>query len=163
MDAAQWTPLFYAVLLLFIGIGLLVLEFFIVSFGLLSVAALASGVAAVYFAFQHDPAYGYGFILAAALLTWLVLRWGLRRITTSSIVPKSEITGDAGYHHVAERLGVTIGSTGVLVTPARPSGRARFTGGECDVQARNRVLAKGSKVRVERIDGPIIYVSEVET
>ena len=51
------------------------------------------------------------------------------------------------------------GASGVMVTPARPSGRARFAGGECDVQAQSGVLARGAKVTVLRIDGPIVFVA----
>jgi len=154
----QWMPLLYAVVLLLIGVALLILEIFIVSFGLLGAGALASTIAAVYFAFQLGPALGYGFIALAALLATVTVRWGIRRIRASSLVPKAEITGDAGYRHVAERLGVDVGSVGVLVTPARPSGRARFAGGECDVQVRGRALEPATEVVVERIDGPIIFV-----
>ena len=90
-----------------------------------------------------------------------VARWGLVRIRSSrSAVPKSEVVADAGYRHVAERLAVGPGSQGVLVTSARPVGRARFAGGECDVQVHGPVLERGAEVVVERIDGPIIFVTE---
>jgi membrane-bound ClpP family serine protease len=49
-----------------------------------------------------------------------------------------------------------------MVTRARPSGRARFDGGECDVQAQSGVLARGAKVTVLRIDGPIVFVAPTE-
>ena len=46
-----------------------------------------------------------------------------------------------------------------MVTPARPSGRARFDGGECDVQVQGRPLETNAKVMVKRIDGPIVFVT----
>jgi membrane-bound ClpP family serine protease len=75
-------------------------------------------------------------------------------------VPKNSVTGTAGYRHVAERLGIAIGSSGVMVTAARPTGRARFAGGECDVQTRGRPLEKNTPIIVKQIDGPMIFVAE---
>ena len=158
----EWASLLYALLLLLVGIALLILDFFIVSFGLLSVAALASVVFAINFAFQIDPLLGYGLIVFATLITVITVRWGFARLRSSNAIPKAEINGDAGYHHLAERLGVEVGSQGVMVTPALPSGRARFKGGECDVQVRSGSLDINSKVVVERIDGPIIFVNAAE-
>ena len=62
-------------------------------------------------------------------------------------VPRSEVAEDAGYRHVAERLVVGPGARGVLVTPARPTGRARFAGGECDVQVHGPVPRDGGRGR----------------
>lgn len=155
----HWLPLVYATLLLVLALVLLVLEFFIVSLGLISVAALVAAAAAVYQAFQLGPIVGVGFCLLALLLAALILRWGFTRLRASTAVPKAQIQADAGYRHVAERLGVTVGAVGMLVTPARPTGRARFAGGECDVQTRNLALERGAQVVVEQIDGPVIFVS----
>ena len=154
-----WAPLLYAILLLLAAFALLILEFFIVSFGLITIGALACAASAVYFAFKLGPTVGYGFIAVATLSAIVISRWGIRRLQSSSAVPQTEITSNAGYRHVAERLGITIGATGTLVTPARPTGRARFSGGECDVQSRNQSLERGTQVVVERIDGAIIFVS----
>jgi membrane-bound ClpP family serine protease len=90
----------------------------------------------------------------------VLARWGLARIRRSrTLVPKSEITAEAGYHHHAETVGVHPGATGVMVTRARPSGRARFDGGECDVQVQSGSLGRGAKVVVLHIDGPIVFVA----
>jgi membrane-bound serine protease (ClpP class) len=160
LSATDWQTLLYAVLLLLLAVALLIFEFFIVSFGLLSVAALASAVAAAYFAFELGVVIGWNFIVFAVLLATLTIRWGLRYIRRSRLVPKAEISADAGYRHVAQRLGIDVGSSGVMVTPARPTGRARFAGGECDVQTSGRPLERDARVVVKQIDGPIIFVTE---
>ena len=154
--------LIYALGLLVLAALLLVIELFIVSFGLLALAAFAAAGGAIYFAFLASDLAGYAFTLAIPVLAVLIVRWGVGRIQDSSIVPKSEITAEAGYHHVADRLGVEPGSVGVMVTPARPSGRARFAGGECDVQAQSGALERDAAVIVKRIDGPIIFVAARE-
>ena len=158
MFEIDWISAGYAVALLALGVVLLVFEFFVVSFGLLLSGAIASTVAAIYFAFRAGDALGWAMVATVPFLAVFLVRRGLARLQTSHIVPKSEITEEAGYHHVADRLGIGPGSVGTMVTPARPSGRARFPSGECDVQVRGGTLEATARVAVVAIDGAIIFV-----
>ena len=156
----DWPALRLALGLLVLAVALLVLEFFVVSFGLLLAASVASAGAAVYHAFAAGDAVGWAVALVTPMLAAAVVRWGLAQIRTSSrLVPRSEIDAEAGYHHYAETVGVRPGAAGVMTTSARPSGRARFDGGECDVQAQSGSLGRGARVVVLRIDGPIVFVA----
>ena len=157
----DWPTLGYAIALLALAIVLLVLEFFIVSFGLLLAASFASAGGAIYLAFLAHDLAGWTMTAAIPVLAVGLTRWGLKRIRTSRLVPQSEITAEAGYHHLADGIGVGPGSRGVMVTPARPSGRARFAGGECDVQAQSGALERDARVVVKHIDGPVVFVSPV--
>lgn len=155
----DWQSLWLALGLLVLAVALVVLELFVVSFGILLVASIASAAGAIHYAFAASDATGWTMTVVVPILAVVLTRWGLARIRRSrALVPKSEITAEAGYHHHAETVGVHPGAAGVMVTPARPSGRARFDGGECDVQAQSGVLARGAKVTVLRIDGPIVFV-----
>lgn len=155
-------PLLFAIALLALGLGLLVLEIFIVSFGLLTLLAIAALGGSVYFAFQAGPVAGWMFVVAAPIAATLIIRYGIRRVAASKIVVQGEVTADAGYHHLAEQLDISAGATGTLVTPARPTGRARFEGGECDVYATGQVLEAGAEVVVTQIEGPTIKVRGVQ-
>ncbi len=155
----DWQVLALSLGLLVLAITLLVLEIFVVSFGILLVTSIASAVAAIHYAFTAASAAGWAMTVAVPVLGIMLARWGLARVRTSRrIVPRSEITAEAGYHHHAEKVGVHPGAEGVMVTRARPSGRARFAGGECDVQAESGILGRGEKVVVLHIDGPIVFV-----
>ena len=158
MPEIDWVYTGYAVALLALGVVLLVFEFFIVSFGLLLAGSIASTAAAIYFAFRASDVVGWAMVVVVPILAVFLVRRGLARLRTSHIVPKSEITGEAGYHHVTDRLGIGPGSIGTMVTPARPSGRARFPGGECDVQVRGGTLEACARVVVGNIDGAIVFV-----
>ena len=162
VQPVDWLSLGWALALMTVAVAILVLEFFVVSFGLLSVVSIACVGGAIYFAFLASELVGWTFTLATPVLGVVIVRWGVRRIRTSRLVPRAEVTADAGYHHVAERIGVNIGAVGTMVTPARPSGRARFDGGECDVQVQGRPLEAADRIVVRRIDGPIIFVAPVE-
>ena len=155
--------LLFAIGLLGLGLVLLMLEVFVISFGLLSLMALTALAGSLYFAFQVNALVGWLFVVIAPILVFLVARYGIRRIKQSSVVPKEEITADAGYRHAAIRLGIEVGSHGVLVTPTRPSGRARFDEGECDVYAPGLALEAGDSIVVTRIEGPTVTVSREAT
>ena len=156
----DWTALLVSVGLLGAAAVLVALEIFVVSFGLLLIGAVACAAGSIRYAFAAHDAAGWASVAVIPLGAVFAARWGLARIRSSrAAVPKSEVAADAGYRHVAERLAVGPGSQGVLVTPARPSGRARFAGGECDVQVRGLALESGAPVVVERIDGPIVFVT----
>ena len=156
----DWTALLVSLGLLGAAAVLAALEIFVVSFGLLLIGATACAVGSIRYAFAAHDAAGWASVVLIPIGAIFAARWGLVRIRSSqTAAPKSEIAADAGYRHVAERLAVGPGSEGVLVTTARPSGRARFAGGECDVQVRGLALEIGAPVVVERIDGPIIFVN----
>ena len=154
----DWAAAWYAIALLALGLALLVAEFFVVSFGLLLIGAVACAAGAIYFAFIAHELFGWALVVCTPLLAAGIARWGIQRVRRSSLVPQSEVVADAGYRHVAEQMGATEGATGEMLTPARPSGRARFAGGECDVQCRGGTLEVGASVRVVAIDGPTIFV-----
>ena len=150
-----------ACLLLLLSLGILVAEFFLVSFGLLAIAAVATAGAAIYFAFVTSDLVGWVFVVIVPLLAAATVRWGIARVQRSGLVPQAEISEDAGYHHVTAELGIQVGAEGEMVTPARPSGRARFEHGECDVQTHGRALERGAPVVVTAIDGPQVFVEQV--
>lgn len=156
----DWQAFGLSLGLLVLAVTLLVLEIFVVSFGILLVASIASAVAAIHYAFAAAEVTGWVMTVAVPVLAVVLGRWGLGRIRKSRrLVPKSEITAEAGYHHHAEEVGVHPGAEGLMVTRARPSGRARFAGGECDVQVQSGSLGRGEKVVVLHIDGPIVFVA----
>ena len=152
----------YASLLLVLALALLIAEFFVVSFGLLAIGAIASAGSAIYFAFVASDVIGWVFVIVVPLIAAATVRWGINRVQRSGLVPQSEISADAGYHHVAEELEIVVGTRGEMMTPARPSGRARFDKGDCDVQSRGRALERGETVVVTAIDGPQVFVELVD-
>jgi membrane-bound ClpP family serine protease len=148
-----------AVTLLAVALVLLLLEFLVVSYGLLAIAALGCAITGLVYGFSASPTVGWTLLALTPILTLLVVQWGLRRLMRSRLVPKAEITDDAGYRHVSELLGITVGAAGVLTTDAMPTGRARFPGGEIDVLMEGPAALKGAPVLVRRIEGPTVIVT----
>ncbi|MCB1743506.1 MAG: NfeD family protein [Gammaproteobacteria bacterium] len=156
----DWSSLALSVGFLLLALILLVLEIFVVSFGVLFLCAVAAAGAAIYHAFEAGDLAGWLVTAITPCLGVLLVRWGLKRIRRSRyLVAQAEIGAEAGYHHLLDELGIGIGARGHMVTAARPSGRARFAGGECDVQSQSGSLERGDPVVVRAVDGPIVFVT----
>jgi hypothetical protein len=152
-----------AAILVVAAVALLTLEFIIATGGALAIAASLTAVAAVILAFMASTTTGVVVLAAIPVVGALVVHWGLRRLVRTRAVPRAEIVEDAGYHHLADSLGVAIGASGELVTDARPSGRARFATKrgaiEIDVRVQGAVLNRGQRVVVTALHGASVSVS----
>ena len=59
----DWAAAWYAIALLALGLALLVAEFFVVSFGLLLIGAVACAAGAIYFAFIAHELFGWALVV----------------------------------------------------------------------------------------------------
>jgi hypothetical protein len=152
-----------AAILVLAAVALLTLEFVIATGGALAIAASATGLAAIILAFIASTTTGVVVLVLIPVVGALVVHWGLRRLVRTRAVPQAEISDDAGYHHLADRLGVAVGSSGELVTDAMPTGRARFATSEgaieIDVRVQGAVLSRGQRVVVTALHGASVSVS----
>lgn len=157
------STLAWAVALLILAAALAVVEFLVVSWGMLLVGSVISALAAIALAFHAHPTAGWIFIVVVPVIAVFVGRFGfaMMRRNTAAVLP-TELTEDAGARHNAERAGVAVGAIGELATNAFPTGRARFAGThgpvELDVQVQGPVLSCGDRVVVLAISGPAITV-----
>lgn len=162
-EAFPWGTLALAAFLLLLAVAMAVAEVFVASMGILALGALTCGVLSILTAFGISAAAGWAFLVLVPLVGVLVAAWCLKRLQGSQLVPRAAITADAGYHQATGRIGLAIGAIGVLVTDAVPSGRARFTGAtgsdELDVTVSGAAGRKGERVRLLRIEGPLITVA----
>ena len=149
----DWQALWLALGLLVLAVALLVLELFVVSFGILLVGSIASAAAAIRYAFVASDASGWTMTAVVPILAVILARWGLARIRRSrTLVPKSEITAEAGYHHHAETVGVHPGAAlgkgavrrwGVRRAGTERQPRSRREGGGAAHRRTHRVRGAG--------------------
>ncbi len=156
----------WAIALLLLSAGLAIVEFLVVSWGMLLVAATISSIAAIALAFHASPTAGWVFVAIVPVMAFFVVRTGftLMKRNSAAVLP-TEITADAGIRQIANQAGVAVGTIGELVTNAFPTGRARFGGTQApvtlDVQVQGGVLSRGDRVVVLAIDGATILVGAV--
>ena len=147
-----------ATIFLVLAVALLLIEVCTVASGVLLIASAGAGIAAIVVAFLAGPATGLVFLIGAPLLLIGISIWGFRRLQKSRLVAQEEITAQAGYSAQAQAHGILIGSVGVMLTDAMPSGRARFDEHEYDVAATSGFLSRGQTVRVVALEGAEILV-----
>lgn len=153
----------WAVALLILAAALAVVEFLVVSWGMLLIGSVISAIAAIALAFHAHPSAGWIFVVIVPVIAVFVCRAGfaIMRRNSAAVLP-TELTEDAGARHVAERAGIAVGALGEMATNAFPTGRARFNGPhgpvELDVQVQGAVLSRGDRVVVLAISGPAITV-----
>jgi len=159
MQPPLWQPLGEALGMMLLGTVLLAVEFLVFSWGFLSVLAGICALVAVLIAWSISVATGVVFIVLCLVVGIITARIAGTLLRRTALVSHKDIGGDAGYRHLAEKLGVAVASQGELVTDALPTGRARFGQGEVDVRVEGPPLARGTKVVVLRIEGPNVFVS----
>jgi membrane-bound serine protease (ClpP class) len=158
------TMIALACVLLGLAVVLVLAEIFFVSFGLLSLAATASAVAALVLAFKVSTPMGIVFIVLEVVLipTAIVLGlkylprtgWGRRLIPPS---PKPEDVAATGV----DNLESMVGSVGETLSMCRPAGTAEFDGERYDVVSEGLIIPRGARVKVVDVEGNRMVVREI--
>ena len=159
------TPL--PIILLVASLALLAIEVIIVSFGVISLLAIACGVGSVMLAFAESSVYGWSMVGALVIGTPVVLR------STFLILPKLPFArglylGDPKLsesdRHAADQVDRSLlGETGEAITPLRPAGTAMLRDTPHDVMAAaGNMIERGTRVRVIEISANRIIVETVE-
>ena len=151
------------ILLLGLGLAFVIAEVLFPSFGVLSILATLSIVAAVVMAFQESTQTGVNFTVATAVLVPVVIMLGFR------FFPKSPM----GKHMVARGLSFEgqaatdprdlelVGIEGELEADCHPTGVARLNGRRVDVVSRGEPIDRGARIRVLEVKGNRVVVAQV--
>ena len=142
---------------LFIGGGMifLFLEVFVPSGGILGILSLGSTAFGIYGLFyQGRPFLGFGAIVGTAFLTYLGIRFGLKRFHFSGSLPPETSSS------VDEKIGNLLGKEGVTYTPLRPAGVAIIDGKKVDVVTPGHFIEQNVAVRVIDNSGNRVVVRE---
>ena len=162
---AEW-----AFLLFLIGVGLIVLEVFVIpGFGVAGILGITLMLGSIFFVF--DKAYDFQtaimwlsisvvltsglVILAAFLLPDTAL---FRRFALSTVMDT-----EMGYHSSgSDDFQGYLGQSGTALTPLRPSGTARIGGNRVDVVTVGNFIAQDSDIKVVEVEGSKVFVEAVE-
>ena len=162
---AQW-----AFLLFLIGVGLIVVEIFVIpGFGIAGILGITLMLGSVFFVF--DKAYEFetavmwlsiSVILSASLIVlavWLLPGTQLFQRFALSTVMDTEM----GYHSSSsEDFQDYLGQSGTALTPLRPSGTARIANKRVDVVTAGDFIPQNSNIKVIEVEGAKVFVEAVE-
>lgn len=147
-------PLVWPIVLLLLGIGLICLEVFIPSAGLLGVLATIAVVSSIVVAFSHSLVLGTLMLLAATIAVPVVIAVGIKcwphtPIGKMILIKRPEhaddVLPDTEEYHRRDRL---VGKSGVAKTELLPSGDVLIDGRVYDALSNGVVISAGQAIRV---------------
>ena len=165
--------------LFFIGVGLLVVELFVIpGFGFVGVAGIGCVVLSVVFALLehpitsplfdisslYPPLYILGIAFVGSVLFSILLAGLLPKTSLYHhiVLEDSEKRVD-GYHSSEERsLAIPVGTEGIALTALRPAGVAVFDKQRYDVVSTGEFIADNTPVEVVEIEGRRLVVRRKE-
>ena len=153
-----------ALLLLIIGIGLIVAEFFVTG-GILGVLGIAAVIGSLFMSgydmVHMSMSIGIAFLIAVILAVILFRRIGMDKGVFRHIVLRDSTATEDGYVSSVNRLEL-VGLEGNSLTALRPSGLVELNDETIDVVSDGTFVDKGKKVKVIRVEGVRVVVREVK-
>ncbi len=154
-----------AALALLLGILALVLEVFIIGFGIAGVAGIiliAWGIVL----FTVDVAITFKSLVIALISSIIVFIFGIKAMSRFNLWQRLTLGkrqfNDEGYRASREELVECTGQEGITLTPLRPSGAAKVGGDRLDVVSEGGFIPAGAKIKVVRVEGIRIVVRACE-
>lgn len=152
-------------LLLLVGLGLLIVELFVVpGFGVFGVGGVAAILAAIYFSFAtaESALQSLGVASGAAIVGAVVLwRFGKRVRFWDRLILKTRQENESGYVAPAD-FRPHLGRRGRAITPLRPSGTVDVEGERIDAVTEGAFVEAGKEVVVVKVEGTRVVVRQVE-
>ena len=150
-------------ILLIIGIGLIIAEFFVVG-GILGGIGALSIIGALLLAADNIFTMSVS-ILIAIVITVIVAvvlykRIGLQKGFFRHIVLSDQETPERGYVSFKDRKEL-VGLRGKTLTPLRPSGIGLFNGNRIDIISAGTFIKNDQPVEIIKVDGARVIVNEI--
>lgn len=98
-------------------------------------------------------------ILLAVMFAVVLALFHMKKIKPP-IILEAEVCGEKGILNTSD-LEYLVGKKGTASTDLRPAGKCNIEGVEFDVRSDGRYIAKGSKVRIVRVQGNTLIIKEV--
>ncbi|MBF7096731.1 NfeD family protein [Alkalibacter mobilis] len=149
--------------LLLIGIGLVIAEFFVPG-GILGGLGVLSIIGSLFLATNNIFTMGLS-ILTALIITIAVAvilyrKIGLQEGILRHIILSDQLTAERGYVPVEERKDL-VGLKGKTLTPLRPAGTGLFNGSRIDIVSEGTFISGGQAVEIVQVSGGRVVVREI--
>ncbi|WP_236636176.1 NfeD family protein [Pradoshia eiseniae] len=155
----------YETLILFIvGIGLILLEFFIPG-GIIGIVGFIAIIASLFLASGDVELMAKSIfiaLLAAFLVAVILIKFFGKRFTAfDRLVLFDSTSTEKGYISNVNRVEL-IGKEGVLLTALRPAGTALVDGERVDVVSEGSFINKGTAVKIVKVEGSRVVVRQLD-
>ena len=152
-------PLTWAILLMLLGCGLVVLEVFIPSGGLLGFFSAVSIIASIVMAFRHDTTMGLGFIVLTLLAVPVTLAVAFK-VWPHTPMGKAflGVLKSSAERSPVETRRELVGKLGIAKSKMLPSGAVQIDGQYFDAVTQGGAIDKGQAVVVVEVQGNRVVV-----
>ncbi len=159
----MFDPIAWAALLMFIGLGLVILEVFIPSGGVIGFLSIVAVLSAISLAFYRGPWEGLSFLGAAVVAVPIVLAAALRwwphtpmgRRVMLEVPTSEDVLPDSDQRRTLKSL---VGRVGVAKSLMLPSGSVTIDGLSVDALSEGVAIEKGQWVQVVEVRGTRVVV-----
>lgn len=156
-------PWIWAILLLFVGMALVVMDIFLPSGGIFAFLAVCSIIGAVWLGFSHNSAVGVGILAGAVVGSVVAVVVALKYWPSTSLgkqmllqVPtSSDVLPENSPRRALEGM---VGRVGHAKSPMLPSGIVAVDGVTLDAISEGLPVEAGQRVRVVEVRGNRIVV-----
>ena len=147
------------ILCLLVGVGLLVLEVFMPGFGLPGVSGVILLIAGIVITWHtYGPVSGLAVTLISLALAGISISVSVKSAATGKLSKSALILNEVTQPVEHEEAEALTGKEGVTVTVLNPVGIAEFDGVRLNVVSEGSYLEKGTKVKVQQVEGNKIIV-----
>ena len=164
------TELFWGIVLLVAALGLLVLEIFVPSMGLISLVGVTLAIVGLVLLFRANVYAGVIGTGSMLLLGPMTVVFGLKLFPHTPVgramlyggKTEEELEQEAAQQRAeADKRLALIGMEGEALTVLRPVGAVRIEGRRYDALAELGMIQPGTRVRVTAVDGTRLKVREI--
>lgn len=160
----------YAVLAFIIGVGLLLLELFVIpGFGIAGIAGIALMLGSVFFVFRSAYKFETAmFALSSAIILAFAFAIALSYLlpktrTWNHLVLNAAMDSGSGFHSAPrEDFQAYVGKTGIALTPLRPAGTVRVDDKRLDVVTAGDFIVRETPVKIINVEGSKIFVEAID-
>jgi len=158
-----------AIIICFIvGVVLLVVEVFMPGFGVAGISGIALEIVSVVLTYlRHGGLAALGLTIVILAVIGIAISVSLRsatkgRLSKSPIILNDSETAAEGFSATRD-MDVFLGKEGETVTILRPTGMAEFDGVKLNVVSDGEYIPKGTRVRVDHVEGSRVVVRRAGT
>ena len=150
------------ILCLITGVGLLVVEVFVPGFGLPGISGIILLVVGIGLTWStYGPVAGLAVTLIALALAGISISVSVKSAATGKLSKSALILNEVTQPVEHEEAEALTGKEGVTATVLNPVGIAEFDGVRLNVVSEGSYLEKGTKVKVQQVEGNKIIVRKV--
>lgn len=147
-------------LMFLLGIGLLIVEFYVPDFGVIGIVGFLAMTIAIYLKTGDFTELVY-LVLASVAVAFIVIVYFLKSGKELNISPafilNEAMTSDRGYSSEKD-YGFLLNANGTVVSDLRPVGRAKIGEETYEVISTAEMISTGEAIIVTRVQGAKVYV-----